>query len=444
MKKLLAIILAAGIFSAGFTGVFAEESTYLTPGNEKDYKWTKIYATEFKALKELGRDESGNVTLDGEIAPTQNYPDGVGGRFNGFQAADGVTYFNPDILWGGSAEKRLLKTEKGLAGYRTGANGYIIDSAILMASSDTTKNAGGSLLPSLNDGEWYKVSFDFFMEDANNANIVALTDTDTDALGGDNVYNCFGLLRLNNNEATGGKNLFGICGETLNDEIFKSNVWFKYNLIFNRRTREIKLTISERDNPQNKAVLNTVLGTGSGWSDGIPNDKVFNALKFTRSGKIGIDNIKVEKCGDIKIAAAYSCDSQEPLNIIAYDGGSPIYFGRINVLTEEYVLDRLEKDGTKIIAYSQLTDGTYQLKINVENIAPRTESPTLCIAYYDKSNRLINIEMQDINITQRGSNKVDVTLSGTAAASRINIMLIGCRNNMAPLSKNINFITFVK
>ena len=190
--------------------------------------------------------------------------------------------------------------------------------------------------------------------------------------------------------------------------------------------------------------MNTVLGTGSGWSDGIPNDKVFNALKFTRSGKIGIDNIKVEKCGDIKITAAYSCDSQEPLNIIAYDGGSPIYFGRINVLTEEYVLDRLEKDGTKIIAYSQLTDGTYQLKINVENIAPRTESPTLCIAYYDKSNRLINIEMQDINITQRGSNKVGVTLSGTAAANRINIMLIGCRNNMAPLSKNINFITFVK
>ena len=294
------------------------------------------------------------------------------------------------------------------------------------------------------DGEWYKVSFDFFMEDANNANIVALTDTDTDALGGDNVYNCFGLLRLNNNEATGGKNLFGICGETLNDEIFKPNVWFKYNLIFNRRTREIKLTISERDNPQNKAVLNTVLGTGSGWSDGIPSDKVFNALKFTRSGKIGIDNIRVEKYSDIDIIAAYSCDSQEPINIIAYDGGSPIYFGRINVLTEEYVLDRLEKDGTKIIAYSQLADGTYQLKINVENIAPRTESPTLCIAYYDKANRLINLEMQDINITQRGANKVDVTLSGTAAASRINIMLIGCRNNMAPLSKNINFITFVK
>ena len=160
MKKLLAIILAAGIFSAGFTGVFAEESTYLTPGNEKDYKWTKIYATEFNAAKALGRDESGNVTLDGEVAPTQNYPDGVGGRFNGFQAADGVTYFNPDILWGGSAEKRLLKTEKGLTGYRTGANGYIIDSAILMASSDTAKNAGGSLLPTLGDGEWYKVTVD--------------------------------------------------------------------------------------------------------------------------------------------------------------------------------------------------------------------------------------------------------------------------------------------
>ena len=294
------------------------------------------------------------------------------------------------------------------------------------------------------DGEWYKVSFDFKMDEANNTNIVALTDTSIDALGGNNVYNCFDILCLANTEATGNKNLFKICGKTMSDEIFKPNTWFRYRLVFNRRTHEIRLTISERDNPQNKAVLNDFVGTGAMWTDGIPDGGVLNALKFTRSGKIGIDNIKVEKCGDIKIAAAYSCDSQEPLNIIAYDGASPIYFGRINVLTEEYVLDRLEKDGTKIIAYSQLTDGTYQLKINVENIAPRTESPTLCIAYYDKSSRLINIEMQDINITQRGSNKVGVTLSGTAAASRINIMLIGCRNNMAPLSKNINFITFVK
>ena len=75
------------------------------------------------------------------------------------------------------------------------------------------------------DGEWYKVSFDFAMSGANNANILALTDTNTDALGGDNVYNCFGLLRLDNGDATGGKNLFRICDKTLGEEIFKSNVW---------------------------------------------------------------------------------------------------------------------------------------------------------------------------------------------------------------------------
>ena len=156
MKKLLAIILAAGIFSAGFTGVFAEESTYLTPGNEKDYKWTKIYATEFNAAKALGRDENGNVTLDGEIAPTQNYPGSIG-NFDGFQSADGVIYFNPGMLENG---KKLVKTEKGLTGYKSGENGYIMDTAILMASSDATKNGGGSLLPTLGDGEWYKVTVD--------------------------------------------------------------------------------------------------------------------------------------------------------------------------------------------------------------------------------------------------------------------------------------------
>ena len=109
------------------------------------------------------------------------------------------------------------------------------------------------------DGEWYKVSFDFKMNEASNTNIVALTDTSIDALGGDNVYDCFGLLRLDNGDAMGGKNLFRICDKTLGEEIFKSNVWFGYELKFNRQTREIKLTIREKDNPENKAALNTVL-----------------------------------------------------------------------------------------------------------------------------------------------------------------------------------------
>ena len=41
------------------------------------------------------------------------------------------------------------------------------------------------------DGEWYRVTFDFMMPQPSSGYIVALSDSNTDALGGDNVYNCF-------------------------------------------------------------------------------------------------------------------------------------------------------------------------------------------------------------------------------------------------------------
>ena len=122
----------------------------------RDYNWEKVCATEFNAVKSITRDENGNVLLDGEIAPTQNYPGGIG-SFDGFQSADGVIFFNPGMLENG---KKLVKTEKGITACKSGENGYIMDTAILMATSDTTKNGGGSLLQSLGDGEWYKVTAD--------------------------------------------------------------------------------------------------------------------------------------------------------------------------------------------------------------------------------------------------------------------------------------------
>lgn len=180
--------------------------------------------------------------------------------------------------------------------------GYTLDSKrgnYYLTISPNYTNYGFSLNDEIpTDGGRYKVEFDFYMESPNNTYIVALSDKNNDASRGNGVYNCFGLLGLFKEN---GGYFFKVGGQTLKQQIYDPDnpkQWLHYDLSFNRKSREIDLVISVKDNPDKKAELKTVLKQGSGWSDGLPADRVFSAFKFFRTGTITIDNIKVSDLAD--------------------------------------------------------------------------------------------------------------------------------------------------
>ncbi len=160
------------------------------------------------------------------------------------------------------------------------------------------------------NGGKYKLTFDFLMPEPANTYVLSLTDKAYDAKGGNNVYNNFGLLRVEE-----GTNLFSVGGKMLTEEIFRTNTWFTYELVFERRTRQTELTIAEKENPEKRAHIKTVLNTGSGWGDGLPEKTVLNAFKFSRAGRIMIDNIYLEKLADYPVTV--SAKSEHTGNIFA-------------------------------------------------------------------------------------------------------------------------------
>ena len=136
------------------------------------------------------------------------------------------------------------------------------------------------------DGD-YEVSFDFSGEGLS-TQFYTVSLVEKASLIGEAVYHQFGLLKITDSGD------FMIAGSATSGIKYSEKKWYNYRLIFNQVSGDLKLVITEKDNPENKAEYSgACLSTSaSAWGASMP-DRSYDMLRFGITGTLNIANISV-------------------------------------------------------------------------------------------------------------------------------------------------------
>lgn len=136
------------------------------------------------------------------------------------------------------------------------------------------------------DGD-YEVSFDFCGEGLS-TEFYTVSLVEKASLIDVDVYHQFGLLKISNDGN------FMVAGCTTSGMEYKEKTWYSYKLIFNQQSSVLNLEITEKDNPENKAVYSgpAISKKADQWGASMP-ERSYDMLRFGIVGTLNIANISV-------------------------------------------------------------------------------------------------------------------------------------------------------
>ena len=195
------------------------------------------------------------------------------------QADDGIFV---DVNYDDKVQEIYQNGEVPTISYQTvGGNTYMDVKTNWTQSGYVLKN------PIPNDGDDYNLSFDFAVtEPSGSYYFLMLSEMASEV--GENTYHQFGILNIDANGTfkTGGCELSGATWE--------KDKWYSYKMTFNRKSRHINVEITDKSNPENKAMFDGISPLDGPYGRGFP-DRSYDILKFSAKATLKIDNILLEE-----------------------------------------------------------------------------------------------------------------------------------------------------
>ncbi len=203
-------------------------------------------------------------------------------------------------------------TEKGSDGY------------YLNVSTNWTQSGYILKKPIPSDGDDYNLNFDFSItKPGGGYYLLMLSERETEK--GDDTYHQFGVL------SAGNEGEIKVAGTYLSDIKWEADKWYSYKMTFNRKTRKINVTVTEKGNEENTSSASFNAPVSTTYGNGLP-DRKYDVLKFSAGGGLKIDNILLEESRE-KPLLVTGVKSEHAGNVFALNDVKTLEVGVKNALT---------------------------------------------------------------------------------------------------------------
>ena len=140
------------------------------------------------------------------------------------------------------------------------------------------------IIPNVN--REYMISFDFMLlSDEISGYPIMLTEKATET-NGTTTYAQFGLLGVENGK-------FILAERALEGNFAETGKWYNYKLIFNPKTTDVELEITDIENPDRVAFFKGAVSDREYYGDGMP-ERNYDTFQFTYRANMAIDNIEIK------------------------------------------------------------------------------------------------------------------------------------------------------
>ena len=238
------------------------------------------------------------------------------------QADDGIFV---DVNYDDKVQEIYQNGEVPTISYQTvGGNTYMDVKTNWTQSGYLLKN------PIPNDGDDYNLSFDFAVTEPSGSYYFLMLSERASEVG-ENTYHQFGILNIDANGTfkTGGCELSGATWE--------KDKWYSYKMTFNRKSRHINVEITDKSNPENKAMFDGISPLDGPYGRGFP-DRSYDILKFSAKATLKIDNILLEESRE-KPLVVTGVSTDHAGNVFGKDDVKEIRVGMRNVLNNTIKAD---------------------------------------------------------------------------------------------------------
>lgn len=287
-------------------------------------------------------------------------------------------------------ENRKDTYEKGNT-FNTGTGKSFDGSKCLTFDTNWTESGYELAEPIPSDGEDYNVSFDIKV-DSPSGGYYFMMLTERASEKGDSVYHQFGLLRVTND------NKFYVAGTKLDGADCELGKWYSYKMTFNRKSRKIDVTITDKENPEIKAEASFNAEPSGSYGNALRDDRVYDALKFSAGAKGSLDNLLIEESKEkpllvSKVSSAYAG------NVFSMNDTKTLDLTLRNVLTSPVTA----KIGYSVLDEDENLDDSGVLEdISVDGRGQITVPVTVNLDRYDVYKIYFDI---DVNNTVTGEQK---------------------------------------